>query len=128
VRSIKSLGLEFDLVLTSPYLRARQTAEIAVRELRLKTAFHLAPELGADSTPRRLLRGILQRELPPRILLVGHEPLFSETISLLLSGGPSLAITLKKGGLAMLAMEQLKPGCCATLEWLLTPRQLCRLR
>ena len=56
------------------------------------------------------------------ILLVGHEPHLSELISLLCTGGSSLGLTLKKGGLARLQLESVRLGRCATLEWLLTSR------
>jgi hypothetical protein len=43
----------------------------------------------------------------------------------LISGGPTAAIDLKKGGLARLEVEtQLRFGTCATLAWLLTPKQM----
>ena len=62
------------------------------------------------------------------VLLVGHEPDFSELISLLVAGDSSFSVTLKKGGLASLTVETLRQGSCATLEWLLTPSQLASLR
>jgi phosphohistidine phosphatase SixA len=58
------------------------------------------------------------------VLLVGHEPYLSGLISLLCTGGPDLALTMKKGGLCRLGVEVLSCGQCATLEWLLSPRVL----
>jgi phosphohistidine phosphatase len=126
-KAMKAQGLRFDLILSSPYIRARQTAEIAARVLKAIPELKLTPVLGADSTPRDLVRGLLRRKLPERVLLVGHEPLFSDTIAFLLGGHSDIAITLKKGGLAFLTVEQLKMDRCAALEWLVTPRQLCRM-
>jgi hypothetical protein len=48
----------------------------------------------------------------------------SSLISLLVSGDASFAVVMKKGGLCKLSTESLKPGRCATLEWLLTPKQM----
>ena len=127
-RAMKSLDLRFDLVLSSPYVRARQTAEIVVRTLKLLPVLKLTPVLGVDSTPHRLIRGLLRRKLPPSLLLVGHEPLFSDTMALLLCGQSGLELTMKKGGLARLTVSRLQVGRCAVLEWLLTPKQLCRIR
>jgi phosphohistidine phosphatase len=124
---MKALGLGFDLILSSPYVRARETAEIVARSLKLEKHLQLASELEVESTPQGLVRGLGRRDLPQRVLLVGHEPLFSETISLLLSGQSSLDLTMKKGGLARLTVDRLKAGRCAVLEWLLTPKQLCAL-
>ena len=58
------------------------------------------------------------------VLLVGHEPYLSGLISLLVSGNASFAVVMKKGGLCKLSTESLQPGRCATLEWLLTPKQM----
>jgi len=51
----------------------------------------------------------------------------SATISRLLTGGPDLKIDFKKAALCKLSVEELRFGKCASLCWLLTPRQLARL-
>ena len=61
---------------------------------------------------------------PQDVLLVGHEPDLGQLASLLLTGGDALGMQFKKGGVARLSMETLRAGRCATLEWLLTSRQL----
>jgi hypothetical protein len=48
----------------------------------------------------------------------------SDLISLLVSGARDFSVELKKGGLAKLSMEALKYRRCASLEWLLTPKQM----
>jgi phosphohistidine phosphatase SixA len=54
---------------------------------------------------------------------VGHEPNFSELTSRLLTGHERLAIDFKKAGLCKMTAERLGSGR-ATLEWLLTPKQM----
>ena len=66
----------------------------------------------------------LNDEKPQRVLLVGHEPDLSRLISLLITGNSEALIELKKGGLCKLTAEKLNFGKCATLNWLLTPKQL----
>jgi phosphohistidine phosphatase len=61
---------------------------------------------------------------PESVLLVGHEPHLSGLIALLVSGREAFAVVMKKGGLCKLSTESLKPGRCAALEWLLTPKQM----
>jgi len=61
-------------------------------------------------------------------LLVGHEPYLSELISVLIAGDAGAGIMLKKGGLCRLSATSLRFSRCATLEWLLTPAQLEKLR
>jgi phosphohistidine phosphatase SixA len=60
-------------------------------------------------------------------VLVGHEPFLSGLISVLLTGKPGMKIDFKKAALCKLSVEELRFGDCASLCWLLTPRQLGRL-
>ena len=124
-RGIKALDLKFDVILSSPYLRAQETAEIVAKALGCEKALKLTPTLAADGNPKELIEEIKRKHhKEKRILLVGHEPYLSNLISLLLSGQTNLSITLKKAGLCYLSIGTLHYGRCATLEWLLTPGQL----
>lgn len=124
-KAIKAMDLSFDLVLTSPFLRAKQTADIVVEFLKAKKKLVLAEELTPSGSPRALIARI-RNSIPPqgKVLLVGHEPYLSRFVSLLVTGDFSAAITLKKGGLCKLTAESLKQGRCASLDWLLTPAQM----
>lgn len=128
-RGMKAMGLDFDLILSSPYLRAKQTAEIVANVLGLEKKLEYSATLAADGNPRDLVEEMKQK-YPKRqsVVLVGHEPYLSRLISLLVSGSTSLPITMKKGGLCKLAVENLHYGRCATLEWLLTPKQMREMR
>jgi phosphohistidine phosphatase len=119
------LGLSFDLLLSSPYLRAKQTADIVAEVFKLQERLHLSATLAPDGHPRHLLAELGGRYKAQRnVLLVGHEPYLSQLISLLVSGGTDLRVVMKKGGLCKLSASPLRYGRCATLEWLMTPRQL----
>lgn len=129
VRSMRSLELSFDLILTSPYVRARQTADIVAEGLGLELSLELSALLEPGADLERLIADLASRKKGSgRILVVGHEPMLSSLISLLLSGEEDLEITLKKGGICKLAIRSLSPGRCATMEWLLTPKQLVGIR
>jgi phosphohistidine phosphatase len=124
---IRKLDLSFDLILTSPYLRALRTAEILAESFDSKKLF-VTNHLAADAQPEALIAEITENFARlENIVLVGHEPFLSGLISLLLTGHAGLAIDLKKGALCKLAVESLRFGKCASLCWLLTPRQLVRL-
>ena len=125
--AMRSLELNYDLILSSPLVRARQTAEIVAAKLNQPLLFLNELKPGADA--KALIQKIngLKR-LPARLLLVGHEPDFSELISLLVTGAAGGGFALKKGGLAKLESEKLCAGKCAALAWLLTPAQLQRMR
>ena len=120
-----AMELKFDLILSSPYVRAAQTANIVAGELDEEVTF--TDFLLPDANPLELIREINDTK-PQCVLLVGHEPDLSRMISLLVSGGSEAAIELKKGGLCKLTTEKLTFGQCATLHWLLTPKQLRSLR
>lgn len=128
-KGMKRLDLTFDLILSSRLIRARQTAEIVAKTFgavqQLKFTTHLAP----DGDPEELIHELMRLDHRPKsVLLVGHEPYLSSLISTLLSGKASLKVTLKKGGLCLLTVGALRHGPCATLEWLLTPRQMMKIR
>jgi phosphohistidine phosphatase len=120
-----AMGLKFDLILSSPLVRAEQTAKIVAGEFDEEVTFtdHLAP----DGNTLELI-GEINDEKPQCVLLVGHEPDLSRLISLLITGGTDAWIELKKGGLCKLTADKLTFGQCATLNWLLTPKQLRALR
>jgi phosphohistidine phosphatase len=125
-KAMKQLDLCFDLVLSSPYLRAHQTAEIIVNSLKMRKTLEFSDSLVPGGAPSKLVHELLERQpVPENILLVGHEPNLSELISLLISGDTDIAITMKKAGLCKLETESLRASQCASLEWLLTAKQLC---
>lgn len=123
---LKDRGYRFDLVLTSPLVRARQTAEIATGVLGLEKNLRDSPHLSPSGDPRRLVAEI-EGSKEDRVLLVGHEPYLSGLISMLLSGQQGLEIVLKKGGFCHLSAENLKYGRCAKLLALLPPKLLVSL-
>jgi phosphohistidine phosphatase len=124
--AMQEMELSFDLILSSPFLRARRTAEIAAEALGLGDALRFDDELAPEGDPARLIEHVNGMSPEPRrLLLVGHEPYLSRLISVLTTGGGELGIELKKGGLAGLeAQQRLAFGSCAVLKWLLTPRQM----
>ena len=123
--ALEAMGLKFDLLLSSPYVRARQTAEIVADSLGLKKKLHFSEDLVPGGDARVLIAALNRREpRPENILLVGHEPFLSELIATLTSGDARVSIDFRKGGLCKLEIETLRYGRCATLAWLLTPRQM----
>jgi phosphohistidine phosphatase len=123
--AMKKMDLRFDLILSSPFLRAKQTAAIIVESLILKKQPGFSDALTPDGNPKALIRQLNElKPVPENVLLVGHEPYLSQLIALLTAGETGMAIGLKKGGLGKLEVESLHDGRCATLVWLLTPQQM----
>jgi len=127
--ALKKMGVRFDLIFSSPYLRAKQTAEIVAASLKLKKRLKFSEALAPDGSPKDLVREVSESSpAPGSVLLVGHEPYLSSLISLLTTGGTELAMDFKKGGLCKLETEALGFARCATLAWLLTPKQMKLMR
>jgi phosphohistidine phosphatase len=123
--AMESLKLSFDLILSSPYARARQTAEIIAESFNARKKPTFAECLTPGGSSKKLVELLNGFDPPPEnVLLVGHEPYLSELISRLVSGDTRPSVTMKKGGLCKLAVESLQHGRCASLEWLLTPKQM----
>ena len=123
--AMDALGLKFDLILSSPYARARQTAEIVADALGLKKKLEFSEDLTPGGNAKSLVASLNKREPQlESVLLVGHEPFMSELIATLTSGDARVSIDFKKGGLCKLETETLRHARCATLAWLLTPRQM----
>ena len=124
-KAMGAMGLSFDLILSSPYVRARQTAEIVAEALQARKKLEFSDALVPAGSFKKLVELLNHLRPPPEnVVLVGHEPFLSELISLLVSGQVGFAVVMKKGGLCKLCAESLHAGRCAVLEWLLTPKQM----
>src|SRR4030042_7089921 len=102
---IARLGMEPDPILTSPLARARQTALIAADALKARDKVLIDRRLGLDFDREQLAAILRDHSSARALLLVGHEPGFSETISALIGGG---RILCKKGGAACVRVSDMK--------------------
>ena len=121
-KGMQKLGLEFDLILSSPYVRARQTAEIVADRFKMKVKF--TDNLIPSAEAKKLLREIEADYGSARnILLASHDPFVSAFMSIMVAGSPAMVVDFKKGGLCKVVCHKLTMGM-GQLKWLLTPRQL----
>jgi phosphohistidine phosphatase len=118
---LKRLQIPFDKILTSPWLRASQTAEILGDVLDMSV--EALPELAGDHSVDELLQALAHQRVE-RLLLVGHEPLLGNTAGRLLCGSADFRIDLKKSGACALEVDGLPSSSPATLLWVLTSKQL----
>lgn len=107
-------------LLSSPYLRTRQTASILARQWGVSAED--CADLQPDGNPYLILKS-LQNTAGP-VVIVGHEPDLSELIGLLLCGQASSLVRLKKGGAALLHLEEPIETGKAQLQWHMNPKQL----
>jgi len=124
------LGVACERIFTSPLVRARQTAEIAAKALKLEDRIEEWSELGAQGSNealRRRLRAAGGAKTLKAAMLVGHEPQLSELVSLFLSGRPDLSVDFKKAAVCCLEVVTALAWGRATLRWFLTPNHLRRL-
>jgi phosphohistidine phosphatase len=127
VGGLAALGIQFDRILTSPLVRARQTAEILAGVLPGPRPAELNA-LAPGGTFEDVFRALRDPGGESRIALVGHEPSLGALVSLAATGIASDGTPLKKGGVACLKFAGEPKPRGATLSWLLTPKQLRRLR
>ncbi len=126
-RGIERLKVDVDLILTSPYRRAVETAEIAAEALDARQRLEVLDALAAPIAAAEAVRRIAERASGAEsVMIVGHEPGLSEIGSILLAGHEDLSLRLKKGGLFTLDCRRIAPRE-GTLESWLPPRVLRRI-
>ena len=125
---LKDMGIQLDLILTSPYVRAYETARIVAKTFGIKKKqLVLSDHLTPSGFAKDLITEINEIYQVENLILVGHEPYLSDLVAMLVAGDPSISITMKKGGLCCLSIDNLLYDKCATLEWLMMPAQLTRM-
>ena len=121
-RGLAALEPDIEVVLTSPYRRARQTAEAAARALGLERALRETRSLEPHRDPAEILEE-LTAEDSRSALLVGHEPHLGALLGLLV-GKERLVLPLKKAAVAWVERERGE----GALKALLPARVLERIR
>ena len=122
-RVLKRLNVKPDVILSSPYLRAHQTAEIFAKELKYKkNKIEFSERLLPTSQPEPIIAEIIAKYLVEELVIVGHEPCLGLLISVLTAGDPDLAINVRYGSVCCLSTDDFRIERRATLEWLLTPK------
>jgi phosphohistidine phosphatase len=117
------VGKAPDRLLTSPLIRARQTAQI-LTEIAGWPAAEETSELLPDRAPLAVLT-LLAKDRSERVALVGHQPGLGALLSACLVGnGGALPIEMKKNAVACLSFEGSARAGRAVLKWLATPRML----
>jgi len=125
-RGLVRLGLEFDVVLTSPLVRARQTAEVFAAAFNARTPLVVIDSLTPEGSVQGVMNDLEQHARRARIALVGHEPGIGELAARLL--GTRRPLEFKKGAVCRIDIESIPPAGPGTLRWFLTPKILRELR
>jgi phosphohistidine phosphatase len=118
-RHLAALGLDVGVIVSSPKVRARETADPIAAALGMSV--RIDDRLAGGLTVRALNGVLTDAGDPPAAMVVGHDPDFSELLAEL-SGAAHLP--MRKGALARLdGPRPLRAGGC-TLRWLLPPDAL----
>jgi phosphohistidine phosphatase len=121
LRLARRAGVQPELVLSSPLVRAVQTAGMAREVLQVDAAIHETRTLVPEGSPRNVweeLRGMRNLEA---VLLAGHEPLLSILTAYLL-GSPELQVQMAKAAMVCIEMDQFRGEPHGTLRWMVTPK------
>ncbi len=123
-KGLKKLGVEFQLVASSPLVRARETAEIVAEVLKVQQPVQLWDELAAGFSLPHLLKKLEASAPLSSILLVAHQPDLGFLASYLIFGSSPVALDFKKGGISCIQVPEFPAQLPAELVWMLPPRLL----
>ena len=123
IGGLRQLEFKFDTLLSSPFTRAVQTAELVREYLPYEGALEIEENLAPDGSLKSFLEKLGERK-GKSFLLVGHEPNLSSWIQSLLGFGRKGGLLLKKGGLCRLHLEQASESASSELIYLLQPKHL----
>jgi phosphohistidine phosphatase len=113
-------------VLTSPLVRARQTADIVAAAFTTRPPIVVIESLSTEGSPQSVITDLEAHSRRGRIALVGHEPGIGELAAKL--AGARRAFEFKKGAVCRIDVESLPPAGPGTLKWFLTPKIMREIR
>lgn len=127
VDGLKEFDVQLDLVLTSPFVRAKHTAELLVAGIGGKPRLETLDALASGGRMAAVLDALAKySKRAPHLAIVGHEPDMGELAARLLRARGT--IEFKKGAVCCLELDGAMPAGPGTLKWLLPPRALRKIR
>lgn len=121
------LGFDPDWIVSSPLVRAAQTARLVAESLGGNVPLDFADSLRPGGSPEALVAFLAKHPHRTRVLVVGHEPDLSEMAGRLIGAGRRSRLAFKKGGCCLITFDLFPPKSPGTLAWWLTPRILRKL-
>jgi phosphohistidine phosphatase len=121
-RGLRTVVPAIDVLITSPFTRASETAEIVRRAYaieRVETVGVLQPDVAVADVVAALAQyttGV--------VAIVGHEPQLGRLVTFLISGVDRPGVQLKKGSACMIAFEAEPVGGGGRIEWSIPPGRL----
>lgn len=125
-KGMREAGFMFHRIVSSPYVRARQTAEIAAEALGFGGKIIYSDALIPEADFKSLSRLIASFGDAEEVLLVGHQPSIGRFVSQLIVGRPDASIDFKKGALCCVELLQKDPAA-GVLKSFFSPKYLQKL-
>ena len=126
-RALCLLVPKINLLAASPYTRAMQTAEIVLTRYP-NAAREITDTLVPEKDPESFVRWLRAQGSREVVAAVGHEPNLSTLATWLVAGTESSRFELKKGGACLISFDKLPAKGTGVLEWLMTGKQLAKLK
>jgi phosphohistidine phosphatase len=126
-KGLVRLGVEVDWIVSSPLVRAVETARLVSEELEKKVPIDLCDALAPGGSAEALIAFLAKQGSRRRVMVVGHEPDLSDLAARLMGAGRHANLTFKKGGCCLIRFSELPPKSAGQLAWWLTPRILRKL-
>jgi phosphohistidine phosphatase len=125
-KGIRKAGLTFHRIVSSPYVRARQTAEIVAKEIGFEGKVAFSDAMTPEADFRALAKLVAEFGDAEDVLLVGHQPSIGRFVSQLIAARPDASIDFKKGALCRVELLQKDPAV-GVLKGFFSPKFLQKL-
>jgi len=120
LKAAAKAGVKPALILTSPYVRARGTADLAKKILETKADVIETSTLVPEGQPQMVWAEMSDHRAERSLMLVGHNPLLERMVAHLL-GTPTLQFQFEKGAIVALELSNFRGQPDGVLQWILTP-------
>lgn len=124
---LKRAGFDPDWIVSSPLVRAVETAEIVGETLGSNVPLEFCDALRPGGSAEALIAFLAKRPNRKRVLVVGHEPDLGEMAARLVGAGLHANLPFKKGGCCLITFDSFPPKSPGRLVWWLTPRLMRKL-
>lgn len=125
-KGLKKIGVKPDVMVVSPLVRTRQTAEILAEVLKVERPLEICNALAPGGTPSTIFKFLQQFDKAQELMLVGHEPDVGAIVANLI-GAHDLEIPFPKAGVCRVDIAGLPPNATGYLKWFVTPKIACSI-
>ncbi|MEP7346918.1 MAG: histidine phosphatase family protein [Gemmatimonadaceae bacterium] len=122
-RGLRRIAPKIDILVSSPYTRARETARIVAETLGIKST-EITETLIPEKHPKEFLAWVAGQPEDAVVAAVGHEPHLGRLLQWAIARQEESRVAFKKGGACLLEFDPSVKAGLAVLQWLVTPAQL----